>query len=78
MTCNRYRYASEGWDRRNKGDSTIRAEGSLPRVRIAALTCFSSEEYQRNAFAAGVDLFLIKPVPMKALKPILEMDPDIA
>ncbi len=52
-------------------------EASLPRVRIAALTCFSSEEYQRNAFAAGVDLFLVKPVPMKALKPILEMDPGV-
>jgi CheY-like chemotaxis protein len=52
-------------------------ESSLPRVRIAALTCFSSEEYQTNAFAAGVDLFLVKPIPMKALKPVLEMDPDV-
>jgi CheY-like chemotaxis protein len=52
-------------------------ENSLPRVRIAALTCFSSEEYQQNAFSAGVDLFLVKPIPMKALKPVLEMDPDV-
>ena len=52
-------------------------ETSLPRVRIAALTCFSSEEYQSNAFAAGVDMFLVKPIPMKALKPVLEMDPDV-
>ncbi len=52
-------------------------ESSLPRVRIAVLTCFSSEEYQKSAFAAGADLFLIKPVPMKALKPILEMDPGV-
>ena len=51
-------------------------EASLPRVRIAVLTCFSSDEYQTNAFAAGADLFLVKPVPMKALKPILEMDPE--
>ena len=52
-------------------------EASLPRVRIAALTCFSTEEYQSKAFAAGVDLFLIKPIPMKALKPVLEMDPEV-
>jgi CheY-like chemotaxis protein len=52
-------------------------EASLPRVRIAVLTCFSSAEYQKNAFAAGADLFLIKPVQMKALKPILEMDPEV-
>ncbi|KAE9374282.1 hypothetical protein N431DRAFT_371753 [Stipitochalara longipes BDJ] len=52
-------------------------EASLPRIRIAVLTCFSSEEYQTNAFAAGADLFLIKPVPMKALKPILEMNPEV-
>jgi CheY-like chemotaxis protein len=50
---------------------------SIPRVRIAALTCFSTEEYKKNAFAAGVDLFLVKPMPMKAFKPILEMDPDV-
>jgi CheY-like chemotaxis protein len=53
------------------------AESKLPRVRMVALTCFSSEEYQKKAFRAGVDLFIIKPVPMKGLKPILEMDPDI-
>ncbi len=52
-------------------------EASIPRVRIAVLTCFSTEEYQRNAFAAGADLFLVKPVPMKALKPILGMDPEV-
>jgi len=53
------------------------AEKSLPRVRIAAVTCFSSDEYQKDAFAAGVDIFLVKPVPMKALKPILEMDSNV-
>jgi CheY-like chemotaxis protein len=52
-------------------------ETSLQRIRIAVLTCFSSEEYQKNALAAGADLFLIKPVPMKSLKPILEMDPEV-
>lgn len=53
------------------------AEQGLPRVRIVAVTCFSSDEYKKNAFAAGIDLFLVKPTPMKALKPVLEMDPDI-
>jgi len=48
-------------------------EKSLSRVRIVALTCFSSEEYQRDAFASGIDLFLIKPVPMKTLQPILDL-----
>jgi CheY-like chemotaxis protein len=50
-------------------------ESKLPRVRIAALTWFSSEKYQKNAFMAGVDMFLIKPVSMKAPKPILEVEP---
>lgn len=53
------------------------AENKLPRVRITALTCFSSDQYQRDAFAAGVVIFLVKPVPMKALKPVLEMDPNV-
>lgn len=48
----------------------------LPRTCIVALTCFSSTEYQRDALLSGIDMFLIKPVPMKSLKPILEMDPD--
>ncbi len=52
-------------------------ENSLPRVRIVTLTCFSSEEYKRKAFAAGVDIFLVKPVLMKDLKPLLEMDPHV-
>jgi CheY-like chemotaxis protein len=50
-------------------------ENSLPRTRIVALTCFSSNEYQRDAALSGVDMFLIKPVPMKTLKPILDLDP---
>ncbi len=52
-------------------------ENDLPRVRIVAVTCFSTDEYQRDAFTAGVDMYLVKPVSMKALKPILEMDPNI-
>jgi DNA-binding NarL/FixJ family response regulator len=49
----------------------------LPRVRIVAVTCFSSDEYQKNAFAGGIDSFLVKSTPMKALKLILEMDPNV-
>ncbi len=52
-------------------------ENSLPRVRIVAVTCFSSEEYKRDAFQAGVNLFLLKPTPLKLLKPILQIDPDV-
>lgn len=51
-------------------------ENSLPQTRIVALTCFSSEETQTEAFLSGMNMFLIKPVPMKALKPILELNPD--
>lgn len=52
-------------------------ENQLPRTRIVALTCFSSAEYQKEAMLSGIDLFLIKPVPMKTLKPILDLDPDV-
>ncbi|TVY88039.1 Hybrid signal transduction histidine kinase B, partial [Lachnellula willkommii] len=58
----------------------IRAHESgngISRTRIVALTCFSSAEYQRDAALSGIDIFLIKPVPMKMLKPILEMDPNV-
>ncbi|KIM95970.1 hypothetical protein OIDMADRAFT_133008, partial [Oidiodendron maius Zn] len=51
-------------------------EHSFPRTRIVAMTCFSSVETQAEAFSSGMDMFLIKPVPMKALKPVLGMDPD--
>lgn len=51
-------------------------ENSFPRTRIVALTCLSSPEYQRDAALSGVDMFLIKPVPMKTLKPILDLDPE--
>jgi len=51
-------------------------ENSLPRTRIIALTCFSSPEYQRDALFSGIDMFLIKPVPMKTLQPLLELDPE--
>ncbi|TVY35456.1 Hybrid signal transduction histidine kinase B [Lachnellula subtilissima] len=52
------------------------SNNNIPRTRIVALTCFSSAEYQRDAALSGIDIFLIKPVPMKTLKPILEMEPN--
>ncbi|TVY80825.1 Hybrid signal transduction histidine kinase B [Lachnellula suecica] len=52
-------------------------EKSLPRTRIVALTCFSSADYQRDASLSGIDHFFVKPVPMKTLRPILELDPDV-
>ncbi|KAI9650025.1 hypothetical protein NHQ30_000038 [Ciborinia camelliae] len=48
----------------------------LCRVRIVALTCFGTEEHRRDAAMSGVDLFLTKPINMKALKPVLDLDPD--
>jgi CheY-like chemotaxis protein len=56
---------------------TYEQENSLPRTRIIALTCFSSAEYQQDAALSGVDMFLIKPVSMKTLKPILDLDPEL-
>jgi CheY-like chemotaxis protein len=52
-------------------------EHSIPHIRIVALTCFSSAEYQRDAALSGIDMFLVKPVPMKTLKPILDLDPNV-
>lgn len=52
-------------------------EHAIPRTRIVALTCFSSEKYQRDAASSGIDVYLIKPVPMKQLKPILALDPEV-
>ncbi|PBP15573.1 M3R8, histidine kinase-group I protein sequence [Diplocarpon rosae] len=51
------------------------SQHGLPRTRIIALTCFSSTQYQRDAAESGVDMYIVKPVPMKSLKPILELDP---
>ena len=51
-------------------------EQLLSRTRIVALTCFSSEKYQRDAIESGVDLYIVKPIPMKSLKPMLALDPD--
>ena len=49
---------------------------SIARTRIVALTCFSSPEYQQRAASSGFDKYLIKPVLMKSLEPLLELDPE--
>lgn len=40
-------------------------------VQIIALTGASSAMAKQEAFAAGIDLFLVKPVSMKALRDVL-------
>ncbi|KAF7865758.1 hypothetical protein EAF04_005923 [Stromatinia cepivora] len=48
----------------------------LNRVRIVALTCFGTEEHRRDAAMSGVDLFLTKPIHLKSLKPVVDLDPE--
>ncbi|CAD6448428.1 0c37da83-339e-4224-9175-4ae7ee6e4e69 [Sclerotinia trifoliorum] len=48
----------------------------LSRVRIVALTCFGTEEHRRDAAMSGVDLFLTKPIHLKSLKPVVDLDPE--
>jgi CheY-like chemotaxis protein len=47
-------------------------EMSLPPVALIALTGAANPNTRQEAFSSGVDLFLTKPVPMKALKVMLE------
>lgn len=47
-------------------------ESKISREVIVALTGAASESDRQEAFSAGIDRFLIKPVPMKALKLVLE------
>lgn len=49
---------------------------NLPRVRIVALTCFATEEHRRDAAMSGIDIFLTKPINMKCLKPVVDLDPE--
>ncbi|TGO47660.1 hypothetical protein BCON_0268g00080 [Botryotinia convoluta] len=49
---------------------------NLPRVRIVALTCFGTEEHRRDAAMSGIDIFLTKPINMKSLKPVVDLDPE--
>ncbi|KAM0133583.1 hypothetical protein ACHAO1_006103 [Botrytis cinerea] len=49
---------------------------NLPRVRIVALTSFGTEEHRRDAAMSGIDLFLTKPISMKSLKPVVDLDPE--
>ncbi|TEY54820.1 hypothetical protein BOTCAL_0236g00060 [Botryotinia calthae] len=49
---------------------------NLPRVRIVALTSFGTEEHRRDAAMSGIDLFLTKPINMKSLKPVVDLNPE--
>ncbi|KAF7932165.1 hypothetical protein BELL_0141g00110 [Botrytis elliptica] len=49
---------------------------NIPRVRIVALTCFGTEEHRRDAAMSGIDIFLTKPINMKSLKPVVDLDPE--
>lgn len=46
-------------------------KGAEPAV-VLALTGLADEEARKNAFGAGVDLFLTKPVRLKYLKELLD------
>lgn len=47
-------------------------EHSLPPVALIALTGAANPSTRQEAFSSGIDLFLTKPVPMKALKVMLD------
>lgn len=53
------------WERMSCGD------GELRHTKILALTGLGSAESQQEAFASGMDEFLIKPVPLKRLEGVL-------
>ncbi|KUJ12742.1 uncharacterized protein LY89DRAFT_191730 [Mollisia scopiformis] len=47
-------------------------EHNLPPVSLIALTGAANPNTRQEAFSSGVDLFLTKPVPMKALRSMLD------
>jgi CheY-like chemotaxis protein len=47
-------------------------ENGLEPVALIALTGAANPNTRQEAFSSGVDLFLTKPVPMKALRGMLE------
>lgn len=47
-------------------------ENNLTPVSLIALTGAGNASTRQEAFSSGVDLFLTKPVPMKALRGMLE------
>lgn len=52
----------------------LEAERGLSRCHVFALTGLASASAQQEAFASGIDLFLTKPVRLKELNKILEMN----
>lgn len=47
-------------------------DNGLTPVALIALTGAANPNTRQEAFSSGVDLFLTKPVPMKALKVMLD------
>ena len=47
-------------------------EQGLEPVSLIALTGAANPNSRQEAFSSGVDMFLIKPVPMKSLKLLLD------
>jgi len=50
----------------------LRREAALAAVKIVAVTGWSGPERENKARDAGFDHYLIKPIQLSALKPILE------
>ncbi|RKF60246.1 putative cytoplasmic response regulator [Erysiphe neolycopersici] len=51
---------------------TFEKENNLKPVTLIALTGAANESTRTEAFRSGIDLFLTKPVPMKAIRSILD------
>jgi CheY-like chemotaxis protein len=47
-------------------------ENNIPPVALIALTGAANPNTRQEAFSSGVDLFLTNPVPMKALRSMLD------
>jgi len=43
-------------------------QNGIARIRIVALTCFSSEDYQKGAVESGIDIFLVSLQPPMSLR----------
>jgi CheY-like chemotaxis protein len=48
-------------------------ENSLPRAAIMAVTGVASATMQQQAFAAGVDDYLVKPLSLRDLKRVMNI-----
>jgi CheY-like chemotaxis protein len=48
-------------------------ENSLPRAAIMAVTGVASATMQQQAFAAGIDDYLVKPLSLRDLKRVMNI-----